>query len=473
MKDLQVADEVLVKMLSEHRLLGQAPREELDWLAERATVREFEAGEVVLSKDERVDEFYIVFSGCIGAFVDRGAGRHQITARKGGDVTGLVPYSRLKNAPGDIIAVEPSTVATVEREDLGPMIRECHEITSMLVHGMVDRVRLFTSSDLQDEKMISLGKLSAGLAHELNNPASAIKRNALLLREQLANLEDAAHLVGASQLTDDQLASVETARASCLAEPVHGVRSPLEEAEREEALSDWFEDHGLDADAAQALVESAVSLETLDRLAAVVQGPPLEATLRWAGSGCSVRRLSEGIEDAAERISGLVAAIKGFTHMDQAEVAQPIDLARGLDDTIAVLRSKARSKSVSIDVQIDPDLPVVQGFAGELNQVWANLIDNALDAVAEHGRVEIKACRDGGRVEVRIIDDGAGIPSEIQEHIFDAFFTTKPVGQGTGLGLDIVRRLIVHNDGDIKVESEPGRTEFQVFLPTADSGSES
>lgn len=472
MKETQVANEALVQMLSEHKLLGQAPRQELEWLAQRGKVVQYEAGELVASKGEEIDVLYVVFSGCIGAFVDRGAGRHQVTARKGGDVTGMLPYSRLKGPPGDVLAIEPSTVMTLDREELRSMIRECHEVTSMLVHSMLDRVRLFTSSDLQDEKMISLGKLSAGLAHELNNPASAIKRNALLLREQLANLEDAAHLVGASQLTEAQLASVEMARESCLAEPVHGVRSPLEEAEREEALSDWFEDHHLDATAAQPLVESAVSLETLDRLASVVQGPPLEATLRWAGAGCAVRRLSEGIEEAAERISGLVAAIKGFTHMDQTVAAEPIDLPRGLDDTIAVLRSKARDKSVSIDVEIDPGLPVVQGFAGELNQVWSNLIDNALDAVPEHGRVEIKACRDGGRVEVRVIDNGEGIPSEIQEHIFDAFFTTKPVGQGTGLGLDIVRRLIVHNDGDIKVESEPGRTEFQVFLPIADTGSE-
>ena len=155
-------------------------------------------------------------------------------------------------------------------------------------------------------------------------------------------------------------------------------------------------------------------------------------------------------------------AIKGFTHMDQAMVAEPVDLTQGLGNTVAVLRSKARAKSVAVVVDVEPDLPRVRGFVGELNQIWANLIDNALDAVPDSGRVEVLANREHQRVVVRIVDNGTGIPAEIRERIFDPFFTTKPVGQGTGLGLDIVRRLVRHNDGDISVESQPGRTEFRV-----------
>ena len=168
------------------------------------------------------------------------------------------------------------------------------------------------------------------------------------------------------------------------------------------------------------------------------------------------------------RISGLVTAIKGFTHMDQAMVAEPVDLGPSLGNTVTVLRSKARQKSVAVSVALDADLPAVRGFAGELNQIWGNLIDNALDAVPENGRVEVLANRSGQSVVVRIIDDGPGIPAPIRERIFDPFFTTKPMGQGTGLGLDIVRRLVRHNDGTIDVESQPGRTEFRVTLPTAE-----
>jgi signal transduction histidine kinase len=154
--------------------------------------------------------------------------------------------------------------------------------------------------------------------------------------------------------------------------------------------------------------------------------------------------------------------------MDQATVAEPVDLIQGLSNTVAVLRSKARAKSAAVVVEAEPGLPRVRGFAGELNQVWANLIDNALDAVPETGRVEVLANREEQKVVVRIIDNGAGIPPEIRERIFDPFFTTKPMGHGTGLGLDIVRRLVRHNDGDISVESQPGRTEFRVALPFAE-----
>ena len=212
-----------------------------------------------------------------------------------------------------------------------------------------------------------------------------------------------------------------------------------------------------------------MTLDALDRIAEAVSGPPLDAVLRWVAAGCSVRGIASEIQEAAMRISGLVAAIKGFTHMDQATVAEPVDLTSSLGNTVAVLKSKARSKSVAVAVNVEPDLPRVRGFVGELNQIWANLIDNALDAVPDSGRVEVTANRERQRVVVRVIDNGPGIPAEIRERMFEPFFTTKPVGKGTGLGLDIVRRLVIHNDAEIEVETRPGRTEFRVSLPLADA----
>jgi signal transduction histidine kinase len=155
--------------------------------------------------------------------------------------------------------------------------------------------------------------------------------------------------------------------------------------------------------------------------------------------------------------------------MDQAAVAEPVDLKLNLGNTVTVLKSKARAKSIAVAISVEPDLPLVRGFVGELNQVWANLIDNALDALPEGGRVDITASRERERVVVRVIDNGPGIPAEIRARIFEPFFTTKPVGSGTGLGLDIVRRLIIHNDAEIEVESRPGRTEFRVSLPVAET----
>jgi signal transduction histidine kinase len=204
-------------------------------------------------------------------------------------------------------------------------------------------------------------------------------------------------------------------------------------------------------------------------LAAAVQEPALNVVLQWAAAGSSVRGIASEIQDSAMRISGLVTAIKGFTHMDQAAVAERVDLGKGLDNTIAVLHSKAKAKSVAVAVKVEEGLPCVRGFAGELNQIWANLIDNAIDASPDSGRVEVHAARQGERVSVRIVDHGRGIPAQIRERIFEPFFTTKPVGHGVGLGLDIVRRLVRHNEAEISVESEPGRTEFLVLLPVAQS----
>ena len=168
-------------------------------------------------------------------------------------------------------------------------------------------------------------------------------------------------------------------------------------------------------------------------------------------------------------ISGLVSAVKGFTYMDQAMVAEPVEVALGLGNTVAVLRSKATKKSVTVSIDVEQGLPRACGFAGELNQIWGNLIDNALDSVPEKGLVEVTAKHERGRVVVRVVDNGPGIPASVRERIFDPFFTTKAMGQGTGLGLDIVRRLIRHNDATIEVDSQPGRTEFRVGLPIAEN----
>ena len=211
-----------------------------------------------------------------------------------------------------------------------------------------------------------------------------------------------------------------------------------------------------------------MTLDALHRIAEAVNGPALGAVLGWSAAVCSVRGIASEIQDSATRISGLVTAIKGFTHMDQARVAEPVDLSSSLGNTVAVLKSKARSKSVAVTVNVEPGLPRVRGFGGELNQIWANLIDNALYAAPDSGRVEVTAARERQRVVVRVVDNGAGIPPEIRERLFEPFFTTKPVGQGTGLGLDIVRRLVSHNDAEIDVDTRPGRTEFRVSLPIAE-----
>jgi signal transduction histidine kinase len=457
----------LLDRLADHKTLGTAPQEELAWLAAHGSLRRLGAGEVLSHKGVPVDGLYVLLSGHVILYVDRGAGLQKMIEWRTGDVSGMLPYSRLVSPPGDAIAQEPTEILSLDRKHLRALTHECFEITSILVRTMLDRARLFTSSELHNEKMISLGKLSAGLAHELNNPASAIERSASLLGDRLEDTEMATRALGEAHLSDAQLAAIDAIRAACLATQTHTVRSPLEQSDREEAIADWLAAHRVDVANAYMLADTEVTFEALEQLAAAVSGPALNAVLRWAAAGCAVRRLASGIQDAAMRISGLVKAVKGFTNMDQAMVAQPVDLRSSLGNTVAVLQSKAREKSVAVSVQLEANLPQARGYAGELNQIWGNLIDNALDAVPSGGRVDVLASRNGQGVVVRIVDNGPGIPTQDLARIFDPFFTTKPVGQGMGLGLDIVRRLVRHNDAAIEVESNRGRTEFRVTLPVA------
>lgn len=455
----------LIDRLTEHKTLSAAPRAELEWLAAHGCIRTLNTGEVLSGKGQEVAGLYIILSGRLALFVDRGSGLNKVIEWREGDVAGLLPYSRLMNAPGDSSALEPLEVLAIPREQLREMTRECFEVTSMLVHTMIDRARLFTSSDLHNEKMISLGKLSAGLAHELNNPASAIERCAATLEDRIEDCEEATRGLSAATLSEAQIALVETVRGACMAKKCQGVRSAMEQLDREEEIAEWLARHRLDAKSAGMLADTDVTIGSLDLLAAAVQGPALDAVVRWAASGCAVRHLASEIQECSMRISGLVTAVKGFTHMDQANVAEPVNLGPGLRDTVAVLKSKAREKSAAVTLEVEDDLPKVRGWVGELNQVWGNLIDNALDAVAYGGRIDVHVARKEQSVVVGIVDNGPGVAEEIRNRIFDPFFTTKPLGRGTGLGLDIVRRLVGHNDATIDFESRPGRTEFRVTLP--------
>ncbi len=464
---MQATATELIERLAQHKTLGSAPREELAWLAEHGRLRRLEAGDVLSQRGRPVEAMYVVLSGRMAIFVDRGAGPQKMLEWQGGDVTGTLPYSRLVNPPGDVIVQEPAEILALDPDRFPQLIRECFGITSILVHLMLDRARLFTSTDLHNEKMVSLGKLSSGLAHELNNPASAIERCVCLLTDRLEESEDATLALGTAGLSVTELAAVEAIRESCLAKKDSRSRPPLEQADREEAISEWLAGRGLDTRNAQMLADTEASLEALNSVAEAVPKAALNDVLRWAASGCAVRNLASEVRGASMRISSLVMAVKGFTHMDQAMAAERMDPGNGLRNGVMVLNAKATQKSVAVTMALDASLPKVFGFAAELNQVWGNLIDNALDAAPVGGHVEVIAKQEGQRVVVRIIDNGPGIPTEVQSRIFDPFFTTKPMGHGTGLGLDIARRLVVHNEGVIDFESRPGRTEFRVSLPVA------
>ncbi len=459
----------LLERLSTHRTLGSVPQDQIAWVATHGVLRHLDSGAVLTSKDGQVEGLHVVLDGHLAIHVDRGAGRRKIMDWRGGDVTGLMPYSRLVAPPGDVVAEEPTEVVTVHRNDLPEMIRECNELTATLVHVMVDRARHFTSSFLHDEKLVSLGKLAAGLAHELNNPASAITRSASALSASFLRADAASRALGTAGLTNEQIAVIENVREACLAGGVQPVLSPLEQEDREDSIAGWLGKHKAETAAAEALADTDVTFDLLDQLAGSMNGQALNTAVRWVAAGCATRRLTTEIQEAASRIYDLVAAIKGFTQMDREAVPEPVDVGQGLANTLVVLRAKAKGKSVGLSMNVEKNLPSVNGFGGELNQVWANLLDNALDAVGKGGRVELAANRESGAVVVRVIDNGPGVPAEVRDRIFDPFFTTKPIGEGTGLGLDIVRRLVQRHNGRVELDSSPGRTEFRVTLPVAET----
>ena len=391
----------LVDRLRSHRALAVVPEEEILWVARHGVLRRLNAGVILTPKQNPVEGLHIVLTGLLSIHVDHGAGRRKVMEWRDGDVTGLMPYSRLVAPPGDVVAEGASEVVTVTRADMPEMIRECHELTAILVHVMLDRARHFTSSYLHDEKLVSLGKLAAGLAHELNNPASAIARSAGELRTAFLRLDDASRSLGSAGLKDTDIAVLQKVRDGCFGQGVQSVLSPLEQEDREDSIAGWLKAHHAEETSAEALADTDLTFDMLDELARSMQGQMLNTALRWIAANCATRRLTVEIQQGASRVCELVGAVKGFTQMDRVSVPEPVDVGRGLANTITVLGSKAKGKSVGVSLSLEKDLPTVHGFGGELNQVWSNLIDNALDAVDKGGQVEINARRERDRVAVR------------------------------------------------------------------------
>ena len=458
--------EILDRLIG-HKTLGGVPREELEWIAEHGEFVSYKGGDVVSAKTTPVTSMYIVLSGHVAIHVATAAGAapRKIMEWRGGDVTGTLPYSRMGNPPGDNAAMEDTEAVAIPAGLFPEMIRQCPATTTILVHLMVDRARHFTSTDWQDEKTMSLGRLAAGLAHELNNPASAVSRSARLLGDALIKSEEAAAALGAARISDDERASIRAMNDESLIPATTGVFSAIERSDREDDIITWLEDHGADTNPSHALAETGITLDSLDALADAVSPTTLDLALRCMAARYTARSLAGDIERASTRIYDLVSAVKRFTYMDRATVSEPAKIAQGVMDTVAVLASKAKTKSASVRLEIPEDLPQIRAFGGELNQVWSNLLENALDAIPVGGSVVINATHEGDWVVVRFIDNGPGMSAEVRSRIFDPFFTTKPLGEGTGLGLDISRRIVVRHGGTIEVQCEPGRTEFRVTLP--------
>jgi C4-dicarboxylate-specific signal transduction histidine kinase len=434
--------------------------EQVALLAPFGVERRLEIAELLFDETATVDSLYVVLDGRICIFRLEGAEEKEIGTHLPGEFTGGLAVLTGKRSIHRARAITPARVLEIESGAFYRMAAEVPEVADVFISRLASRLRDTQRTFRQLEKMAALGKISAGLAHELNNPAAAALRAATQLREaarkaQLLALEQNQRFSAAGRAALAKLLSEAEANSTSL--------DPLALLDREDELGDWLDGRGFDEawDLAPALA-AGFDAQQLEDLAAQIGDESLKDAVGWLAATLELTGLAAEVSTSATRISELVGSMKRYTYMDRAASSE-VDVREGIEDTLAILAHKLGGLSVTREYE--EHLPKVHASGSELNQVWTNLIDNAADAVDGHGGIGIRAFRAEGHVVVEVSDSGPGVPRQLKDRIFEPFFTTKDVGEGTGLGLDIVRRVVSDHGGDISVRSEPGETTFRVQLP--------
>jgi len=442
------------------------PDDQIAWFIGQAEELRLKPGDTYFRQGDPADAMFVVLEGQLQARGEIG-GETVVIAMKPGDVTGVLPFSRMKQFAVGARAVTEARVLRFPSSLFPDLVQKMPELTQRLVGLMSDRIRETTRLEQQRDRLASLGKLSAGLAHELNNPASAAKRATSQLRDVLTKIRDASHELGRRDLTAAQKSEIEKLEASFV-QSSEVPPDPLAVSDLEDHIDSLLRSHGQNDlwQMAADLARKNVKPEALESLFAILDSDTARAALVRIAASVEVATLLNEIESGTSRISDLVRAIKEYTFMDQTPI-QNVDIVKSLETTLTILNHKLkRGVVVQRDYQRVPLL--VNSFGSELNQVWTNIIDNAIDAMGGKGELRVRTYREDNCVVVEIADNGPGILPEIRSHIFEPFFTTKGVGEGTGLGLDTVQRIVKKHRGNIQVSSKPGDTRFQVWLPLAD-----
>ena len=442
------------------------PDEQLDWFLEHATELRLAPGEIYVRTGEPANRMMVVLEGELQVRFE-GSNENVFTTAAGA-VTGLLPYSRMTVFPGTGRAVRPSRILTFPAGLFDELLSRMPELGRRLVATMVDRTRETTRREQQRDRLAALGKLSAGLAHELNNPAAAARRTAQQLRGTVGEFRKSVSELEGIQLTEAERSAIETFEKSCCAaEPETDVLKASQMQDRIEAI---LHEHGIQNgwQYASSLVESGVQPEPLNFMLGVVRNNVAEPALKRVSALVEINDLLAELDNSTAKISDLVRAIKEYSYMDQAPV-QDVDLTKGLENTLTIMAHKLR-KGVTVKRDYHPTPLRVNSYGSELNQVWTNIIDNAIDAMHAKGELRVRTFPEGDCAVIEIGDSGPGIPPDIQSRIFEPFFTTKGVGEGTGLGLDTTLRIVRKHRGSINVESTPGDTRFQVRLPITGVG---
>ena len=448
-------------------LFAGLPEDDLDLLYQAAEPVSVPAGELVMEEGEPGDALYVVLDGEVQVTKRAGAQEVVLAVRKVGEVLGEMALIEQAPRMASVRALQDTRLLRINQAAFQVML-SCSPVAPLaMLRTVMSRLRSNELMVLQHQKMAALGTLTAGLLHELNNPAAAVRRSAAELSDALVTWEQVTTELSGLALDENQRGTVSALREQIkqrASQP--DMLDPLARSDQEDALQTWLEEHGIDE--AWELVPTLVSFgadeAALETLAENFPATELSVVVRWLGSAYSAYTLLDQVRKSAERISELVKAVKTYSFHDQAPI-QEVDVHEGLENTLVMLRHKLGT-GIRVKRDYAPDLPRIDALGSELNQVWTNLIDNAIDAMQGKGELVIHTFAKNGHVVVEIVDNGPGIPPEIQPRLFEPFFTTKEPGVGTGLGLHTVYKIVVEkHHGDIELASEPGATRFQITLP--------
>ena len=442
------------------------PDDQISWFIGHSEELRLKAGDAYFRQGDPADAMFVILEGQLQVRGELG-GETVVLPIMPGDVTGVLPFSRMKQFTVGARAVTDARVLRFPSPQFPELVQKMPELAQRLVGLMSDRIRETTRREQQRDRLASLGKLSAGLAHELNNPASAAKRATSQLRDILKKIRDASHELGRRDLTAAQKSEIEKMEASFV-QSNEVPSDPLAISDLEDQIDSLLRSHGQNDlwQMAADLARKNVKPEALESLFATLDADTARAALVRIAASVEIATLLNEIESSTSRISDLVGAIKEYTYMDQTPV-QNVDIVKSLETTLTIMNHKLK-RGVVVNRDYEQIPLLVNSFGSELNQVWTNLIDNAIAAMGGNGELRIRTYREDNCVVVEIADNGPGIPAEVKPHIFEPFFTTKGVGEGTGLGLDTVQRIVKKHRGNIQVDSKPGDTRFQVWLPVAE-----
>ncbi len=446
-------------------LFPKLPDEALEEMKQHGTEIEVHIGDVLFNEGDSDYCFHVVLEGEIEIAKQVGEETRVLTVHRTGEFMGEISMLTGASSIATARAIAPSRVLRIEIDMFRHILAECSPLADTILTAMAGRTQDVEAQLRQQEKMAALGKMSAGLAHELNNPGAAARRAACQLRENFQDLQTIS--LKLNLLSKEQIKIITDIQCQATDNATRAVKlDPLTQSDKEDEITDWLEDHNISNawKLAPTLVNGFLDVEKLDFLADNIPSECLSSVLKWLEASLASYGLIDEIEQSTTRISDLVKAIKGYSYMDRAPL-QEIDLHEGIENTLLILHHRLKH-GVIVNRDYDRTLPKICVYAGELNQVWTNLIDNAIDAMNGKGDLTIRTYKNNDCLVVEIIDTGAGIPLAIQSRIFEPFFTTKGVGKGTGLGLEIAYRIIVNrHHGNISFKSQQGHTCFQIRLP--------